>query len=200
MASVAGAVGLLASCAMWSGEKLPRLREETRYPEAVIGHLVEGKRSVHGRLSVAERSGSSLTYIVITQPGGRQIEAKWPAGVAVGSSIDPQATYQVELLTRIYTDPDYVFDDVLRISDKSGGVIVDASVCRLHGLAMQRQVEEGMSAEDYPDSFVKRREREFPNEGKVYLACGSGIQHMTWKCPECDKRYRAWAKRRGMEE
>jgi hypothetical protein len=185
---------------MSSHRDLPRLREETSYPKAVIGHLVEGKRSVRGRLSVGDSSGSSLTYINIAEGGGPQIKAKWPDGVAVSPLIDPEETYQVELLTRVYTDPDYVFDDVLRVSDKDGRVIVDASICCRHGLAMQRQVEEGMSAEDYPDSFDKRREKEFPNDGKVYLACGSGIQHMTWKCPECDKRYHAWAKRNGTEE
>ena len=191
--------GLLMSCAPWQDEKRPRLRDETSYPGSGSGRLVEGKRVVSGRLSVRESSGGRLTYVNIAQGGGRPIEAQWPEGVPVGSVTDPGASYQVELLTRIYRDPDYVFDDVLRVSDDRGRVIVDASVCRVHGLAMKRQVEEGVSAEDYPESFDRRRTREFPNDGKVYLACGSGIRHMTWRCPECDRRYHARAKRLGVE-
>ena len=197
---MAAVAGLLVSCASWPDEKRPRLRNETSYPEAGIGRLVEGKRFVCGRLSVDDSAGSSLSYINITRAAGSPIKAKCPDGVPVGSLIDPEATYQVELLTRIYRDPDYVFDDVLRVSDERGRVIVDAAVCRLHGPGMTRQVEEGVSAEDYPESFDRRREREFPNDGKVYLACGSGIRHMTWKCPECDSRYQARAKRLGVEE
>lgn len=197
--SAALITGLLVSCAGWQNEDRPKLRDETRYPEAGVGHLVEGKRLVSGRLSLCESSGSKLTYISIAENGRPPIEAKWPEGVPVSSLINPEASYRVELLTRIYRDPDYVFDDVLCVSDDRGRVIVDASVCRLHGMAMRRQVEEGMSGEDYPDSFERRREREFPNDGKVYLTCGSGIRHMTWKCPECDGRYHVQAKKLGLE-
>ena len=199
MIALAGTAALLASCAMGPGEKEPRLKEKKDYPGARAGKLSEGKRSVTGRLSVKEDPGTGFTSLMITRGDGPSIEAMLPEGMVV-SRVDPQAVYQVDLFTRIYRDPDYVCDDVRRVSDARGRVIMDSSVCHLHGVSMQRQVEKGVSAEDYPDSFSRRRRKEFPNDGRAYLACGSGISHMTWHCQECDKRYRTWAKRIGIED
>ena len=101
-------------------------------------------------------------------------------------------------MTRIYKDPDYVFNDILRVSDR-GQVLIDSSVCNLHHLPMKRQIEDGHSAEAYPNNIYSIRSRKFPNDGNIYLACGSGIRHPMWRCMECYKQYLLWTKSNGID-
>jgi hypothetical protein len=60
---------------------------------------------------------------------------------------------------------------------------------------MERQIENSCSADAYPESFFRQQKEEFPNDGNVYLGCGSGVSFPTWKCRECGRRYDAWAKK-----
>jgi hypothetical protein len=112
--------------------------------------------------------------------------------------IDPSQQYDIELLTRIYKTPDYVFHDILRVTNDNQ-LIIDASICHIHKIPMQRQIEYGKSAEDYPNWFFAHQEKYFPHDGNEYLLCGSGIRHPTWKCAECSRSYDAWAKKHGID-
>lgn len=126
------------------------------------------------------------------------MEARWPEWAKKSSAIDPSQQYDIEVLTRIYKEPDYVFHDILRVT-KDNQRVIDASICNLHKIPMQRQIEYGRSAEDYPNWFFPHQEKYFPHDGNAYLCCGSGISHPTWKCAECRRAYDAWAKKHGID-
>lgn len=114
------------------------------------------------------------------------------------SKIDPSQEYNIELLTRNHANSRVVFNDILRVS-KNDQIVIDASICQVHKLPMKRQIEKTCSADSYPESFFKQQKREFPNDGNVYLGCGSG-RDLTWKCSECSRDYELWAKRHGWKQ
>jgi hypothetical protein len=51
---------------------------------------------------------------------------------------------------------------------------------------MKRQVEDGQEG-DQSKRFFRRQERLFPNDGKFYQLCSSGLMHFVWTCPECER-------------
>lgn len=187
----------LASCGT-GGMDPPRTRQNIRYSGTLADSMTEGRRTLEGRVLIQPpATGGHVEALVVTASGERTA-AKWPDR-ATSSPVDPSQVYRVELLTRVYRNPDYVFNDVLRIS-AGDQVLIDASVCDLHQLPMQRRIEDGKSMESYPESFFPLRQKTFPHDGNAYLACGSGIRHPTWKCPECSRRYHAWTRQHGVDE
>ena len=56
--------------------------------------------------------------------------------------------------------------------------------CEVHHLRMRREVEDGVDG-DQSDHFFRRQKQLFPNDGKAYLLCGSGLRYFVWTCPEC---------------
>ena len=201
------ATSLMVSCASVPGKDRPRLREVVSYDHSMADSMVEGKRSTTGTMWI-QRSPSERVFDIkrdivslqVAGPWGQRLSVAWPEGLPSDVELDPQKKYRVDLLTRIYKGPDYVANDLLRISDRKGRVIVDASICNIHKQPMQRQLEQGKSAEAYSRSFMLKQEKEFPNDGNVYLACGSGIHHMTWRCPECEKGYHRYTRQHGINE
>ena len=188
----------LAGCSA-GGLAKPRIRNAVSYSGTMSGAMSEGIRTVMGRLEVqAPTSGGYITAIVTT-PSGEKLEAKWPEWCKSPTFLDVSKTYEIELMTRIYKDPDYIFNDIRRVSDE-GRLLMDTSVCHVHNLPMQRQIEDGKSACEYPEQFFSIQKKRFPNDGNSYLLCGSGIRHPMWKCPECSKQYHGWTKRNGVNE
>ena len=188
---------LLVACSTGGLEK-PRLLNPVTYSGTMARSMSEGSRSVKGRLEVRSTTSGGFITAIITTSSGKQLEAEWPEWSRSPPFIDPSKTYEIELMTRIYKDPDYVFNDILRVSD-SGQVLIDSSVCHVHHLTMKRQIEDGHSAEAYPNNIYSIRSRKFPNDGNIYLACGSGIRHPMWRCMECYKQYQLWTKSNGID-
>lgn len=179
---------LLEGC-YTGGLAKPRMRNEV----IMSTSMTEGIRLIKGRLEVqAPTSGEYITSIVTTSTG-EKLEAKWPEWLKSPTFLDTSKTYEIELMTRIHKNPDYIFNDILRVSDE-GHLLMDTSVCHVHNLPMQRQIEDGKSACEYPKNFFPTQKKRFPNDGNAYLACGSGISHPLWKCSECNKQYHAWIK------
>ncbi len=56
--------------------------------------------------------------------------------------------------------------------------------CEVHQMLMRREVEDGVDG-DQSDRFFRRRKQLFPNDGKAYLLCGSGLRDFVWTCPDC---------------
>lgn len=198
---------LMVACASTPGKDRPRLRETVSYDHSMADSMVEGKRSMKGTMWIQRYPSDrvfdikrDIVSLQVAGPRGQRLSVAWPEELPSDVTVDPQKKYQVDLLTRIYKGPDYVFNDLLRISDGQGRVIVDASICNIHKLPMQRQLENGKSAEAYSRSFMLKREKEFPNDGNVYLACGSGIHHTIWCCPACEKGYHRYTSRHGINE
>ncbi|HEY1122586.1 MAG TPA: hypothetical protein VGE67_13330 [Haloferula sp.] len=187
---------VLGSCT--SSSKLPKLTDQMSLPEVGSESMVEGRRVISGRLLLEgePRKGDATLKII----GAKGVETRmtWPAREKAPIWIEPGKTYQVELLTTVFSKGTAVYDNVLRISDE-GHTYLDFSLCQVHRVPMQRQIEDAKSGCDYPDSFDATRKRQFPNDGNVYLLCGSGISHPLWKCPECEEAYHRWAKRHGID-
>ena len=79
--------------------------------------------------------------------------------------------------------------------------VFDVSICAVHRLPMLRKEEEAVSKGEYPDSMFKgNRPKRFPNDGKAYLLCGSGIRWTTWICPSCYRESERWRKRHKIPE
>lgn len=185
----------LASCAN-QGERTPRLTDKVSFVPYIAESVTEGRRTVRGRISFDPSHEHSFNLRTM----GFRSET-----LSVGLSgktkdlppLDLSKTYKAELLTRIYKKPDRIFDDLLRIS-LNGRVIHDESVCVIHKSPMKREIENGVSREDYPESFLSLQKTEFANDGNAYLRCGSGISHPRWKCPECHAAYVRAEKRFGI--
>lgn len=184
----------LVSCATSDKAAKPRLAQVVKYEGTRSGSLVEGRRTVTGKVTV-DRSDKNCPKLHVLASDGRSMSGALPARAVL--QVEAEQVYDVELLTRVYTAPDYVFDDVLRVK-LNERVLYDASVCSLHHVAMLRVLEDETDACLYPDSFFPLQEKRFPNDGNAYLACGSGIRHPTWKCPKCDRLYQVWCRRYGI--
>jgi hypothetical protein len=191
-------VQLLVSCST-DVSLLSTLKDPVAYSGAMAGSLHEGTRTVKGQLKIEPTEFSSYINAIITTPPGETIEASWPQWSKAPKFIDPAKTYDIELLTRIYVDPNYEFNDVLRVSE-GGKVLIDSSICHLHHLPMTRRIEDGRSRESYPPYIDQVHRIYFPHDGNVYLGCGSGISHPPWRCKKCYKEFEIWAKRNGIEE
>lgn len=179
--------------------KPPELTDSLSIPGVGSDSTVEGRRVISGRLQVEREplKGNATLKII----GAKEAETRmtWPEGEKAPTWIEPGKIYQVELLTTVFNKGVAVYNNVVRISDE-GHTYLDFSLCEVHRIPMKRQIENAKSVVDYPDSFDATRKRQFPNDGNVYLPCGSGISHPLWKCPECEKGYHKWAKRNGMNE
>jgi len=195
-AAIVACVATATSCSSFNENASPKLTQKVSFEGSVAKSLVEGHRTIRGTLRFKPvKKSEGIPLLFIADSRGRELEAYWPEGIGFPASIVAGRVYTVELLTRIYTEPTYVFNDLLKITD-GGRVIVDASVCEVHGSAMQRQMEKGKSALSYPDSFFPRQEKTFPNDGNVYLLCGSE-RHPLWKCTKCEEAYHRWTRKHG---
>lgn len=197
IASIFSLLLLLAGCSTGNLEK-PRIRNAVSC-NARAGAMNEGVRSFNGHLEVKSPMSGGFITAIVTTSSGEKLEARWPEWSKSPTFLDSSKNYRIELMTRVYEDPDYVFNDILRVSE-GDRTLIDASVCHVHNLPMQRQIEDGKSACEYPEHFFSTQKKSFPNDGNSYLLCGSGIAHPLWKCPECSKQYHAWTKRNGINE
>ena len=185
----------LASCAN-QGERIPRLTDKVSFDPYIAESVVEGRRTLRGSISFDPAHEHSFN-LQTKGFSSESINVELAGKTKDLPALDPTKTYNVELLTRIYKKPDYIFDSLHRIS-LDGRVIHDESVCGVHGRPMTREIWNGVSSENYPKSFLSLQEKKFPNDGTAYLACGSGISHPKWKCPDCHAAYLRAEKRFGI--
>ena len=197
---------LLASCSA-GGPNSPRIQHAVSYsgfehPSSHFKSMVEGSRSVYGR--IRSKSSDEHTFL-ITLNSNQEIDAKRGSWNREKHIIDPSQIYHIELLNSVYTDlygitgQSMVRYKIFRIS-KDDNVLVDTSICHVHGLRMERQLEDGKSAEGYPESFFPLQLKKFPNDGNTYLGCGNGVMEPKWKCSECNRAYHNWTKKHGINE
>lgn len=174
-----------------------RVRDAVYYagPSA---NFTEGRRAIVGSLSF-EKVNNSFIPLKITDQNGTVTQAMWPIWAdGYQRKLSPTDSYRVELLSRYYGGSE-VLNDVLRLSNRKD-VVIDASVCHVHRLPMQRQIEHVTWVGAYPPSFFTIQLKNFPNDGNAYLACPSGIRHPKWRCTECNRQYHIWTKRHGVDE
>ncbi len=171
---------LLNSCVGKSDEDLRRtyLPEEKRVPVVIrsSGKLTF-QRLKHSIVATIHRSD---------QP---TISIPWPEGVPC----DEQA--EVETLDEKWQGGKTF---LLRVNS-NGKTVHDASLCEKHHVQMVRQVEQVVDGGEYPQSqFEDGHPKLFPNDGKAYLLCGSGIRWTVWRCPSCYEGSERWRKRLGI--
>jgi len=160
-----------------------------------MGGWTEGRRSFTGPVSLKKSpEGGKIIGIGVPGPSGEEQTASWESHDGNHKKLDPNKTYKVTFLTRFLPWQRLVQNELLRI-EHDGRAIVDESVCHVHGQPMVRQMQVEESAVDYPDGFLPIRRSRFPNDGNIYLACGSGIDHPTWKCPQCKRSFKTYVKR-----
>lgn len=179
----------IVSCAV-RDPKPPKLEA----PVSSMGGWTEGRRSFIGPISLKKSEGGKIIGIGVLCPSGEEEDASWESHGGEYRKLDPKKTYDVTFLTRIFQGQGLVQSELLRV-EHDGRPIIDESVCHIHGRSMVRQTEVEESAVDYPDGFLQVRRSMFANDGNIYLACSSGINHPTWKCPQCERSFKAYVKR-----
>jgi len=164
----------------------------------------ECKYETRGTISFELKDGKVVADL---RPSGNQQGSSfyWPKSAVPYKSVDTTRIYVLEKLeSAIIVGPssrDWNDSTLLRIVDGSR-ILYDASICPLHHVVMNRQIEDGVSYEDYylfrEQYFDGESPRICPNDGKLYLACGSGIRHMTWRCPACYQISQEWRVKHGI--
>jgi hypothetical protein len=148
-----------------------------------------------------EKSGSKV--ICTLRPVGKEqaLSIEWPAADVSYQSVDTQRQYRFQCLKSNTGGREWTTTAVVRIRD-GDRVIYDASICPMHHEVMTRQIEDSVYADPYDSSskdfFLDSRPRWFPNDGKVYLYCGSGLRYLVWECPACLQASEAWEARHGI--
>ena len=174
---------LLNSCVGKSDEDLRRtdVPEEKRVPVVIRSS---------GKLTFQKLKDSVVA--TIHRPGQPTVSVPWPEGVAC----DEQA--EVETLDEKWQGGGTF---LLRVIS-NGKTVHDASLCEKHHVQMVRQVEQVVDGGEYPDSQFngKGHPKAFPNDGKAYLLCGSGIRWTVWRCPSCYEGSERWKKRLGISD
>lgn len=195
---------LLSSCGTAGLEKPKRLEVVQRSE-----HHIQSRFEVMGTLSFVKYKGTKYEPAYVQM--GARVEGEptsqfmvWPASAVPYQSLDLSKSYLLEFLEDDLSNEKRTVSTLFRVRDpESRRVLADASLCPLHEVPMAHDLEHGVDGGDYPDSYFVRSgpmAREFPNDGKAYLLCGSGIRHFKWTCPTCRRLSDAWAKRRGIQK
>ena len=147
---------------------------------------------------------AKTTSTHICGPGGSWLKADWPARAESmrfewpdgfdGIELVEGTRYRFQLITHVRTISDshgkrtYRNCDLERIETLGGAVLLNASRCPVHHLAMRWDWENAGSTEDYFNTpFFRIRPAHFPYDGRVYLPCGSGYyREKRWICTGCE--------------
>lgn len=155
-----------------------------------------------GTLSFSKLKGKVICDV---HPQGNLpgIAVEWPPHAVAYSQVDTQKIYRLQYLASRTGGneeaPRWDAEVLHRIID-GDRILYDASICYLHRITMTWQEEEQVNGGSYYKSyFYDGRPRLFPHDGKAYLLCGSGLQHMKWKCPTCYQGSEQWKKRHRIE-
>ncbi len=183
---------------------LPRISQVASYWRVGISDLIEGKRSIQGRISHDPIESGVVPSVRIRTASGREVIALWEESIDPKITIDRTNEYTIELLTTIGKQPDMERNTVLRVYSDEGD-LVDASVCYMHKIPMRRVIEEEVALEDYwpyKKQYFKGNNytpRLFPNDGKSYLGCAVGPEWTTWQCPKCFEMSEEWKRQHEIE-
>ena len=131
--------------------------------------------------------------IATIKPSGNQpsVALVWPNSVKNYQSINTSKLYPLEFL-QAQNNGIKEAPAILRIYD-GDIVLFDNSICSLHRIPMMRQLEDTRDKDGYDENFFQTyRPQHCPNDGKAYLACGSGILHLNWKCQKCYNLSEKW--------
>jgi hypothetical protein len=145
-----------------------------------------------------EKSGGKVTRTL--RPGQKEqaLGIEWPPEAPPYRSVDTSRSYRFQCMKSNPGGREWTTTALVRILD-GDRILYDASICPLHHEAMTRQIEESVYADPYESSskhfFVDSRPRWFPNDGKAYLYCGSGLRYPVWECPACLRASEAWEAR-----
>ncbi len=180
--SLSAVASLLNGCVGKSDEDWRRtdVPEEKRFPVIVrtSGKLTfqKSKSSVVATINCPERQAMAVT---------------WPDGA-------PRVEQgEVEILIERWQGGETL---PLRVIS-NGKTVYDATLCGRHHVHMARKTEDGCDGGEYPDSYFKQtRKTLWPNDGKSYLLCGSGIRWTVWRCPTCYEAAERWRKRHGISD
>ncbi len=136
-------------------------------------------------------------YTLDIAPDGEDRSVYWPENAPNPDSLAKNRSYTVELLEEEYRLPigdsgtSYWSPELFRFSD-GGRLLYDASVCRVHGIKMERVVVPiSYGFPVFDREFAKAREADFPNTGMVLGGCCVNSERPStraWVCPTCVAR------------
>lgn len=190
-----------------------KLQNRVGYANTGAVAMIEGQRSVVGRLVLTPLEQFDTPKIFLELQTGEKITPIWPelnqamlietpmSGLIatpyrdrkewwkrVASDVDATKFYSIELLVFDYEFPNNTNNtenEILRISD-NGHVLSDSSQCQIHKLPMSRIISKTIDAENFTTSFFQLKKKNFPNDGFEYVGCGgNGVHFPVWKCPIC---------------
>jgi hypothetical protein len=94
-------------------------------------------------------------------------------------------------------------EDLFRVRQGSN-LIYDASVCRVHGTSMNRELAPILyGLPFFEDGYEKAYMKEFPNIGLHFGGCNpdpSRTKTYEWVCEKCREAEEAWEKGKGREQ
>lgn len=190
---------LLPACSA----SLPKINNITRYPRVGYDDLIEGERTIYGKIKFEPIESGVGRSVTVSTLSGHKEAARWEESIDPDIKIDAAKNYKIDLLSVIFEDRGYN-DEVLRVFDDDH-LIFDASVCYMHKTKMRRVIENEVALEDY-GPYMKQyfkghnfTPRLFPNDGKAYLGCGVGPEFITWKCQKCFDMSEKWKRQHDIE-
>lgn len=173
---------LLVSCAPSPYGKLQQVKEY----DSLSGDKTEGMSRITAYIAPSpDDPGSS---VIIRPIRGRKSTATWHKDLPKIDQLDLSRPYQLDLLVAKMKQVNLTKAYVYRISDQDR-ILGDVSRCQLHDAAMHRE------AEDWIDGCELQKARVYPNSGIFLALCGSGMRHVVWVCPQCQKAQREEIKR-----
>ena len=154
------------------------------------------------------RIGKDVAYYTLeTDFDGGKRSVYWPGNAPKPGTLAKGRSYTVELLEEEHR---YAISDTLssswspelmRLKD-GGRVLFDASLCRVHGVTMKRQIvpiSYGLpSFLAFDRAYETARESEFPNTGVVPGGCCVDEERLVtraWVCATCVAHEKQWNER-----
>ena len=128
------------------------------------------------------------TAVEIRPIRGRKFTAAWHEDLPKLDKLDLSKPYQLDFLVVKINKVNVTSASVYRISDQDRD-LGDVSRCKMHKAAMHREVE------DWIDGCELQKARVYPNSGIFLALCGSGMRHVVWVCPQCQKAQQKEIKR-----
>lgn len=146
-------------------------------------YVLEGK-------PIFTTSGQKVTINIQTKHAYKLWPLEWPEKLLPHRKLEGLSDLRFELLEEsIMQDRNFWPSStpvIRRVWNRDQLVLDTTPRCEVHHLLMKRQVEDGQEG-DQSKRFFRRQRRLFPNDGKFYQFCSSGLMHFVWACPECER-------------
>lgn len=140
-------------------------------------------------------------YTLEIESGGEDRSICWPANAPSPGSLARGHSYTVEFFEAVNRSPTgadltrYRSPDLFRFRD-GDRMLYDASVCRAHGVSMERTIVPiSYGFPMFDREYSKAMDADFPNTGIVLGGCCVNTERLStreWVCPTCVEHKKRW--------